>query len=153
MAPTGNINRPIIEALYCEALVLADEVRSMFDLNPIRETGDEADRTRLALSVEGLRTTTRVMHVLAWLLNYRAFFSGELNELQLRRHSKLPVDRIPEPANMARLESPVRALIGESVRMHARVRRLDAEWSEQSSARPVAIHAMQTRLSQGLRKR
>ena len=32
MASPTDISPPIIEALYCEALVLADEVRAAFDL-------------------------------------------------------------------------------------------------------------------------
>jgi hypothetical protein len=93
MSRPFDLNRTIIEDLYCEALMLADEARSIFDLTPVRDMGDEANQLRLVMSVEGLRTTTRVMHVLAWLLNQRAFFAGELSETQLRRHSKLPPDR------------------------------------------------------------
>ncbi len=146
MGVPTDINQPIIEALYCEALLLADEVRQVFDLNPIRDTGEEADLTRLALSVEGLRTTTRVMHVLAWLLNHRAYYAGELTEFQLRRHSTLPADRIPEEENLARLELPTRALIAESVRLHARISRLDSAWRERFEMRPAAILRLQQRL-------
>jgi regulator of CtrA degradation len=32
MARTTNLSRPIIEALYTEALVLADEVRAVFTI-------------------------------------------------------------------------------------------------------------------------
>lgn len=148
MPPATNINQPIVEALYCEALVLADEVRQVFDLNPIRERGAEADLTRMALSVEGLRTTTRVMHVLAWLLNHRAYHAGELTEFQLRRHSMLPADRAPEEENLKRLELPTRALIRETVRMHARIMRLDAAWRERFEMQPAAVHRLQQRLGQ-----
>lgn len=153
MGNPTDINQPIIEALYCEALLLADEVRQVFDLNPIRETGEQADLARLALSVEGLRTTTRVMHVLAWLLNHRAYYAGELTEFQLRRHSKLPADRTPEPENLARLEQPTCDLIAESVRLHARITRLDAAWRDRFEMRPAAIHRLQERLGRVVVKR
>lgn len=151
MGVPTDINQPIIEALYCEALLLADEVRQVFDLNPIRDTGEDADLTRLALSVEGLRTTTRVMHVLAWLLNHRAYYAGELTEFQLRRHSTLPADRAPEQDNLARLELPTRALIAESVRLHSRISRLDAAWRERFEMRPAAILRLQQRLGSVVR--
>ena len=109
MSIPTDISKPIIEALYCEALVLADEVRAAFDLVPARS--EEEDMVRIALSVEGLRTTTRMMHVLAWLLNHRAYFAGELSEFQLRRHGVLPPDRAADPAQLAKLEPETCALI------------------------------------------
>ena len=140
------MNEAIVGALYEEALLLADEVRGAFDLNPVRDTGEAADRARLALSVEGLRTTTRTMHVLAWLLNYRAFFAGDLSEFQLRRHSHLPVDRTAEAANMEMLGAPIRDLIERTIRLHARVARLDRSWRERFEMHPAAIHRLQERL-------
>ncbi len=150
MGKPTDINQPIIEALYSEALVLADEVRQVFDLHPVRETGHDADELRLALSVEGLRTTTRVMHVLAWLLNHRAYFSGELTEFQLRRHSKLPPDRPAERANLALLEYETRELIMESEQLHARISRLDGAWRDRFEMRPAAIPRLQERLGQAM---
>lgn len=146
MPQPTDMNKPIIEALYCESLVLADEVRQVFDLNPVRETGAEADRVRLALSVEGLRTTTRVMHVLAWLLNQRAYFAGELTEFQLRRHSQLPADRASDPANLALLEQPTCDLIRETENLHARIARLDEAWRDKFEMRPAAIMRLRQRL-------
>ena len=73
--------------------MLADDARAVFDLR-IGEKGDNAsDSLKIALSIEGLRTTTRVMHVLAWLLNQRAYLAGELSETQLARHNELPEER------------------------------------------------------------
>ncbi len=152
MQPPADLNRKIVEDLYCEALMLADEVRSIFDLTPVRETGDEADRLRLVLSVEGLRTTTRVMHVLAWLLNHRAFYSGELSEFQLRRHSRLPPDRAPEEANFDLLKPEIRRLILQSQTMHQRIARLDAGWRERYEMQPAAIHRLRERLDRAIFK-
>lgn len=152
MKPPTDLNRKIVEGLYCEALMLADEARSIFDLAPIRETGERADRLRLALSVEGLRTTTRVMHTLAWLLNHRAFYAGELSEFQLRRHSKLPPDREPEPANLDLLEPEARALVAHSQKLHQRIARLDAAWRGRYEMQPAAILRLRERLSQAVFK-
>ena len=147
MPTPTDLSKPIIEALYCEALVLADEVRAAFDLSPSR--GGEEDFVRIALSCEGLRTTTRMMHVLAWLLNHRAYFAGELSEFQLRRHGVLPPDRAADPDQLARLEPETRALIRETETMHARIARLDKAWRERFVVE-LAVLGMRERLGRSL---
>ncbi len=128
MTRTTNLSRPIIEALYSEALVLADDVRAVFALGAKEPGMGENDEVRLALSIEGLKTTTRMMHVLAWLLNQRAYFSGELTENQVRRHGELPGDRDSDAAQLAKLEPETRELIEETVKLHHRIARLDEAW-------------------------
>ena len=144
MTTPSDINQPIIEALYCEALVLADEVRSAFDLSPAR-AGSE-DLVRIALSVEGLRTTTRMMHVLAWLLNHRAYFSGELSETQLRRHGVLPPDRPADPEQLALLQPETCSLIAETEAFHGRIARLEAAWRDRFAVRSDAVHRLRERI-------
>lgn len=82
MARTTNLSRPIIEALYTEALVLADEVRAVFAAGTREPVAGEDAFVRLALSTEGLKTTTRMMHVLAWLLNQRALFLVKFRKIR-----------------------------------------------------------------------
>lgn len=124
-----DINRPIIESLYGEALILADEIRFALDLaRREEETIGGSEEYRLALSVEGLRTTTRVMHALAWLLNQRALFSGEMTEGQVRLHGALPGHRRSDPDLLKQFDQPLRDLIAESERLHERIARLDCEW-------------------------
>src|SRR6478752_9754618 len=91
MAQTADLSPTIVEALYREALELADEVRAAFDLSGrLTAASENEDLARIALSCEALRATTRMMHAIAWLLNQRAFFAGELSEFQLRRYGRLP---------------------------------------------------------------
>jgi regulator of CtrA degradation len=134
MNRTTSLSQPIIEALYSEALVLADEVRAVFaqgtpspEPRPVSE--DDA-MTRLAFSTEGLKTTTRMMHVLAWLLNQRAFFSGELSAKQVRIHGALPADRPADPAQLRWLEPETRTLIAGTEHLHRRLARLDSAWRQ-----------------------
>ena len=57
-----TITQQIIEDLYTEALMLADEARSVFDMRDQESDGSQSsNEMRIALSIEGLRTTTRVM--------------------------------------------------------------------------------------------
>jgi regulator of CtrA degradation len=142
MSRTTNLSRPIIEALYSEALLLADEVRAVFALGTRDPADGDDTMVRLALSTEGLKTTTRMMHILAWLLNQRAFFSGELSEKQVRIHGALPADRPSDPKQLKLLEAPTCDLIYETERLHSRIARLDAAWRQNfEMASPVrAFH-------------
>lgn len=122
-----TIHEQVVEDLYTEALALADEARAVFDLREDARHGRVSDHVRMAISVEGLRTTTRVMHSLAWLLNQRAYHAGELTKLQMLRHGSLGEERPSDPKNMELLEPATRALIRDTERLHARIKRLDEE--------------------------
>lgn len=149
MTSTSTINPRIVEGLYCEALVLSDEVRATFDLSGRIETaGGDIDTLRIALSCEALRTTTRMMHAVAWLLNHRAYFVGELSAFQLRRYGRLAPDfPIADPDRMAMLSPSVQALIKATENFYARLLRIDRQWREdQRGPGPSAIDRLRSRL-------
>lgn len=148
MTATTTARRTIIEDLYSEALVLADEARDAFDMRGEMSPDSARNDARIALSIEGLRTTTRLMHILAWLLNQRAFLSGELNENQLRRHGRLPAERPSMPGMMEKLLPATRQLVRESERLHERVSRLDREWPRAQAAEQNKIDAMRNRIAE-----
>ncbi|MEM6266755.1 MAG: DUF1465 family protein [Pseudomonadota bacterium] len=149
MHRNNSLSRPIIEALYNEALVLADDVRAVFALGAKEPVESEDAVVRLALSTEGLKTTTRMMHVLAWLLNQRAFFSGELSEQQVRQHGALPEDRAADPRQLEQLEPETCELIEDTVRLHRRIARLDQAWRQNFEMNSPA-RAFQGRLERRL---
>ncbi|HKX79158.1 MAG TPA: DUF1465 family protein [Novosphingobium sp.] len=153
MSQPATINPRIVEGLYCEALVLSDEVRDTFTLSGrIDDLGQREDLARVALSCEGLRTTTRMMHAIAWLLNHRAFFMGQLSEFQLRRHGRLSRDLQGSDAeNLALLDPEVRELIAATDRFYARLLRLDAGWRQVDPERPSAVIRLRERLVHGIR--
>jgi regulator of CtrA degradation len=68
----------LLDALYTEAMVLADEARSYFDRDTMN--GTVAPAISVAFSCESLKVTTRLMHSIAWLLNQKALRAGELSE-------------------------------------------------------------------------
>jgi regulator of CtrA degradation len=148
MATATDLNPHIIEALYGEALLLADEVRTAFDLSGrLERTSENEDLSRIAMSCEALRTTTRMMHVIAWLLNQRAFFNGELSELQLRRHGKLPAKTArSDPEQLALLDADMRGLVLTTERLYARVERLDRAWQDNFRMEPSALSRLHERL-------
>jgi regulator of CtrA degradation len=148
MTATTTARRTIIEDLYTEALMLADEARDAFDQRGEMAPGSSRNEARIALSIEGLRTTTRLMHVLAWLLNQRAFLAGELDEHQLRRHGRLPAERPSMPGMMEKLLPETRHLVRKSERLHARVARLDRDWPRVQPVEDNAVDAMRNRIAE-----
>lgn len=148
MSQPADITAPIVESLYCDALILADEARAAFDLSGrLDQVGADEDLARIALSCEALRTTTRMMHVLAWLLNQRSYFRGEMSEFQLRRHGRLPPQQtVPDPAQLARLDPELRDLVRRTQRFYERIARIDSGWRERFAMQPAAVHRLRERL-------
>lgn len=150
MTGPTDINPHIVEALYNEALLLADEVRGAFDLSGRLDAASvDEDLARIALSCEALRTTTRMMHVIAWLLNQRAFFKGEISQLQLRRHGRLPHRSArSDPSHLSMLDPALRGLIATTERLYARIERLDGAWQDNFRMEPTAIARLRERFGQ-----
>jgi len=148
MAQAADLSPTIVEALYTEALLLADEARAAFDLSGRLTTASEdEDLARIALSCEALRTTTRMMHAIAWLLNQRAFFAGELSEFQLRRHGHLPpAQPDASPEQLALLGPDLEDLTERTRRFYARIARLDSAWQDRFTMHPAAIQRLRERL-------
>ena len=84
-APEVRITSRLVDSLYTEAMLLADEARSYFD-----DAGRD-DRialepfVRVSFACESLKVTTRIMHIVAWLLTQRAVESGEIPTREGRR--------------------------------------------------------------------
>src|SRR3954453_19702948 len=83
--PQVRITSRLIDSLYTESMLLADEARSYFD-----EAGREERQTlepfaRVGFACESLKVTTRIMHIVAWLLTQRAIESGEISGSDARR--------------------------------------------------------------------
>ena len=116
----------LIGSLYTEAMVLADEARSYFD----RVGRDERDALdpilRVGFACESLKVTTRLMHIIAWLLIQRAVEAGELSAAEARR----PARRLGEAPQtdesvFGQLPDTARGLIEASRDLYSRVQRLD----------------------------
>ena len=68
----------LIDALYGEAMLLADEARGWFDANSRHIREQLPPLAQIGLSCEALKVTTRLMHVIAWLFDRRAVARGEI---------------------------------------------------------------------------
>ena len=128
---TSRIHRRLVDSLYVEAMLLADEARAYFD-----EIGrDERDMleaiNRVAFSCESLKVTTRLMHIIAWLLTQRAVDAGELAP----RDALSPSRRLgtaPETADETIAAMPAQAatIMLTSIDLFRRVARLDEALDE-----------------------
>lgn len=124
-ASTG-LTPKLVDSLYVEAMLLADEARSYFDScgRDDRLSLDPVDR--VGFSCESLKVTTRLMHVIAWLLTQRAVAAGELSRAQAgaseRRLGEAPES---DESLLARLPESAVNLIRSSEELYDRVRRID----------------------------
>ncbi|MDB5695333.1 MAG: hypothetical protein JWN21_876 [Sphingomonas bacterium] len=143
----STLHRRLIDSLHVEAMLLADEARSYFDEagRAEREALDPLDR--VGFSCESLKVTTRLMHVIAWLLTQRAVDAGELRPRDaLHPSRRLGEAPVTQPAAVLPLPTRARALIEASADLHRRVGRLDAA---QELALPAAspVRSMHDRLA------
>ena len=70
--PQVRITSRLIDSLYTEAMLLADEARSYFDDAGRDERAILEPFARVGFACESLKVTTRIMHIVAWLLTQRA---------------------------------------------------------------------------------
>jgi len=130
----------LVNGLYTEAMLLADEARGYFDRQG-REDREALDPvTRVTLSCESLKITTRLMHVLAWLLTERAIDLGQMDAAEAAATSRRLGDAAAsDAASIEGLPQPAIALIDASQDLYARVRRLEGEPSESISGGSPAL--------------
>jgi len=124
--PSGTITPRLVSALYVEAMVLADEVRAYFDESGREERDHLPPLLRVTFSCESLKVTTRLMHIIAWLLNRRAVDAGELSEGDaLHETRRLGNATESDEAILRPLPARGQLLIRASQDLYERVARLD----------------------------
>jgi regulator of CtrA degradation len=123
----GVLTPRLVSALYIEAMVLADEVRTYFDETGREERDSLAPLQRVSFSCESLKVTTRLMHIIAWLLTWRAVEAGEITAEQAREPSRrLGTASESDDAIVVGLPERARTLINGSRDLYSRIARLDA---------------------------
>jgi regulator of CtrA degradation len=116
----------LVDALYIEAMVLADEARSYFDHQARNDRLSLEPVDRVAFSCESLKVTTRLMHVIAWLLNQRAIAAGELTRAEAASPERRLGDAQARDGRLLpRLPEAGVDIIRQSEELYERVRRLD----------------------------
>ncbi len=124
--PEARITPRLVDALYTEAMVLADEARAYFDDVGKGERLMLEPFARVGFACESLKVTTRIMHIVAWLLTQRAIETGELHQVEGRRpERRLGHATISEAVVIEQMPPAAQRLIMASSDLYARVERLD----------------------------
>ncbi len=128
----------LIDGLYTEAMLLSDEARAYFDAAGRSDREALTPLQRVSFSCESLKLTTRLMHVIAWLLSRR---SGDEAASAARLGEAGP----SAPETVATLPEAARALIAASEDLYDRVSRLDRQFRV-ASPTANAARSLMTRL-------
>jgi regulator of CtrA degradation len=148
--PEVRITPRLIDSLYTEAMLLADEARSYFDEAGREERGTLDAFARVGFACESLKVTTRIMHIVAWLLTQRAIDSGEIARADGRRpERRLGHAQESDPEVVAKMPPAARRLIEASSELYARIKRID-EGVVAEEAPPSPARALMGRLERGL---
>jgi regulator of CtrA degradation len=123
------ITPKLVDSLYLEAMTLADEARGYFDREGAADRGKLDPVARVAFSCESLKVTTRLMHVVSWLLVRKAVQAGELDAAEAA-HPDRRLGRATDsddPARLIYLPAKSREIVDRSRDLYDRVSRLDVQ--------------------------
>jgi regulator of CtrA degradation len=149
--PQARITSRLIDSLYTEAMLLADEARSYFDDAGRGDRSTLEPFARVGFACESLRVTTRIMHIVAWLLTQRAIESGEIPTREGRRPDRrLGYAQESDPAVVSQLPQAAQRLINSSADLYARVKRIDEGTLEPQEIPQSPARALMGRLERGL---
>lgn len=126
----------LIDALYTEAMLLADEARGYFDSVGREDRAAMPPLERVTFSCESLKVTTRLMHVVAWLLARR---NGAQTSNPLSAASESGA------SELASLPHEAQLIVKASADLYDRVSRLDERLGEDLGESPVL--GLQNRLA------
>ena len=148
--PQVRITSRLIDSLYTEAMLLADEARSYFDDAGRDERQTLEPFARVGFACESLKVTTRIMHIVAWLLTQRAVESGEIPTLEGRRpERRLGNAQDSDPVVVNQLPASAQRLINSSADLYARIKRID-EGTVEAEVPQSPARALMGRLERGL---
>ena len=125
MRGEGGMTMRLVDALYVEAMLLADESRGYFDDRGRVERETLAPIARVAFTCESLKVTTRLMHIIAWLLTRRALEAGEISQREARDPTRRLGRIEARAADESVLPETAQMLVAASHDLYERVRRLD----------------------------
>lgn len=176
----SSLCQSLVDNFYAEALLLADEARAWFDRargdgesmaadimvatwtpdgsiesdkdgGLLRWAGRNDPTLRIALSCESLRLTTRLMHIIAWLLMQRAIAAGELGpEIAALDTHRLGPSPFCDPAVLDSLPRMAQRLVEASIRLHERVAELEDSLLNPDTPRQSPVHGMLDRLARAI---
>ncbi len=134
-SPHHELTPKLVNALYTEAMLLADEARSYFDRDQM--SGNLSPEISVAFSCESLKVTTRLMHSIAWLLNQKAFRAGELSQDEADSDARdLGYAPASDGYQVARFPEEAQALIAASEDLYFRLQRFSSKMRAEAADVP-----------------
>lgn len=145
-----GVTKKIVNALYMEAMVLADEARAYFDLHSRQTRNQMSPLQRVSFSCESLKVTTRLMHIIAWLLTQRAVAENAPSHDPLgARTQRLGEATQTDDQVAVWLPQDAHDLIISSIELYNRVKRLDEQLLIiDSNSSTGSARSLQSRLSE-----
>jgi regulator of CtrA degradation len=132
----------LLDSLYTEAMLLADEARSYFDRDQL--SGNLSPEISVAFSCESLKVTTRLMHSIAWLLNQKALRAGELSQFDADSDARdLGYAPASDGYQVERFPQEAQSLIALSEDLYFRLQRFNSRMRDQKVAMPEPLAMME----------
>ena len=136
-----QLTRKLVDSLYVEAMVLADEARAYFEDHGVEARDLLPPSQRVGYAVESLKVTTRLMHVIAWLLTWRGEAAGEIDaQAALHPDRRLGLTAKSDQLVVDELPGGAQQLIWASEELYKRVSRLEQDFltpDEEAPASPA----------------
>ncbi|MCM3420878.1 DUF1465 family protein [Sphingopyxis alaskensis] len=141
MTRSSSVQRAQVENLYVEAMLLADEAHAAFAAQRDLGLGEDGARkgdalAQISLACESLKTTTRLMHIIAWLLHRRAMLAGDPGAGPGDSAARIGEPVVADWAVCASFDASLRRIIGASERLFERIALIEAGWNA-PAATPV----------------
>jgi regulator of CtrA degradation len=129
----------LLDSLYTEAMLLADEARSYFDRDPM--TNGLSPEISVAFSCESLKVTTRLMHSIAWLLNQKAINAGELSPSECSHDTRqLGYAPASDSFQVERFPHEAQSLVAASEDLYFRLQRFSIKIGQDAKMpEPIAM--------------
>ncbi len=122
------VQRAQVENLYVEAMLIADEAHAAFAAE--RDLGQVGHDSllQIGLACESLKTTTRLMHIIAWLLHRRAMMAGDPGAGPDDSAARIGEPVAADWTICDRFDAPVQRVIAASERLFERIAQIEAGW-------------------------
>ena len=138
------------EKVFKEGMGLVEETANYLD-GPGRQDARVLDRFgAVAYATESMRLTTRLMQLASWLLLQRATGAGEMTSEEARKEKhRISLSDIGRghPLNGSeQLPDALKDLVERSIKLHARVQKLDVMLNVQAKSEPPEQSLMDQQL-------
>lgn len=144
----------LIDPLYAEALDMAAEARAYFSTAGLEERQTLEPMERVLFSCESLKVTTRLMHVISWLMVGKAVAAGEMSPQEAATPDRRlgfaeRSDETREP-RLGLLPVQALSLIRRSQALYDRVQHIEASLFGEGADAPAGggARGLQNRLSE-----